>query len=124
MVADPWTPVWRILLVGLLVGGCNVFEVSPLRSSNVDTLLAEARTALAGDNPYRAVRLLKRAYEIDSTDVRVRVELGNALYSKQGLDVFALRDAVKHLVDSTQSSSASVGGASTRERGKVCTEGA
>ena len=111
------TPPFRnsaglVLLVGgLLLGGCNVFDVSSFRPDTVDALVADANAALTNGNASRAVQLLERAFDKDSTDVRVRVELGNALYAKHGLDVFALRKAAEHLVEL---SGASEGGGATR----------
>lgn len=117
-------PVWLVLLIGgLLSAGCNIFNVSPSEPNTVDALLTDARTALAAGNSSRAIQLLERAFEKDSTDVRVRVELGNALYGEHGLDVFALRAAAEHLVELSDSSSGL--SASRPSRGaKVCTDGA
>lgn len=109
--------------VGLLVGACNVFGVSDPEPNTVDALLADARSALTVGNTSRAVRLLERAFEKDSTDVRVRIELGNALFLDRGLDVFTLRAAAEHLVGPSGSAGTSTLTPSPRE-GAVCTDGA
>lgn len=114
---------WIVLLMsGLLLGGCNVFDGISPEPSSVDALLADARTALTAGEPSRAVQLLERAYDKDSTDVRVRVELGNALYAERGLDVFTLRAAAEHLVGASESSDSSTATQSLR-KGSVCTSG-
>lgn len=115
---------WLVLLVaGLLVGACNVFDVSTPEPDTVDALLADAQTALSAGDASRAVRLLERAFDKDSTDVRVRAELGNALYAERGLDVFTLRAAAEHLVEGAKSSGASSADQFSR-RANVCTDGA
>jgi hypothetical protein len=118
-----WRSAWLLLIAGLLVGACNVFDVSSPEPNTVDALLADAQTALAADEASRAVRLLERAFDKDSTDVRVRVELGNALYADRGLDVFTLRAAAEHLVELSKSSKAPSTARSVREN-TVCTDGA
>lgn len=117
-------PVWLVLLIGgLLSPGCNIFTVFPSEPNTVDALVTDARTALAAGNSSRAIQLLERAFEKDSTDVRVRVELGNALYGEHKLDVFTLRAAAEHLLASSDSSSGL--SASRPSRGvEVCTDGA
>lgn len=100
--------VWVGLLgLGLLVGGCNVFDISDAEPNSVDALLADARTALVAGETSRAVQLLERAFEKDTTDIRVRVELGNALYVDRGIDVFVLRAAAERLVPPSDSASTS-----------------
>lgn len=118
-----WRSAGLLLVAGLLVGGCNVFDVSPPEPDTVNALLADAQTALAAGDASRAVRLLERAFDKDSTDVRVRVELGNALYADRGLDVFTLRAAAEHLVELSKSSKVSSAAPSFREE-TVCTDGA
>lgn len=123
MVAS-WSELGCVVLcVGLLVGGCNVFDGTAPGPDTLDELLTDARTALAEGNSAQAVELLERAFEKDSTDVRVRIELGNALYSERGLDVFVLRAAADHLVEPSDSSASSTGRAST-DNTDVCTDGA
>jgi len=117
-----WCAAGFVLLVaGLLVGGCNVFGGFASGSNTVDALLADARTALATGDTSRAVRLLEQAFDKDSTDVRVRVELGNALYAERGLDIFALRTAAGHLVGASDSSDASTAARASRVE-TVCTD--
>lgn len=123
MVVSCRTPVWLPLLIGLLVGGCNAFDGSPPKPNTIEDLVADAQMALTAGNSVRAVELLEQAYAKDSTNVRVRIELGNALYSDRGFDVLALRAAAETLVpgaDSTNSSALSQG----KAREKVCTRGA
>lgn len=119
------TTTFTILLAGsLLLGGCNVFNFVDSTPKTVDGLLADARSALTAGNPSRAIQLLERALEKDSTDVRVRVELGNALYTDRGLDIFALRAAGEHLVDSTGSAfPSSLDQSRSTSRETVCTGG-
>lgn len=118
-----WCELARLALcVGLVVGGCNVFDGAPPGPNTIDELLTDARTALAEGNPAQAVQLLERAFEKDSTDVRVRIELGNALYSERGLDVFTLRAAVAHFVETSDTSASSTVGGSIDSTG-VCTDG-
>lgn len=115
--------VGLVLGAGILVGGCNVFGGLGAEPNTVEDLLAEARAALSAGESGTAVRLLERALKIDSTDIRVRVELGNALYSDRDLDLFALREAAEHLaVDPDSSGSAA---SSTAHPGvdRVCTDG-
>lgn len=115
---------WLVLLAaGLLVGACNVFDVSTSEPDTVDALLADAQTALAAGDASRAVRLLERAFDKDSTDIHVRVELGNALYAERGLDVFTLRAAAEHLVEGSRSSGAPSAAQSSRKE-NICTDGA
>ena len=123
MIASCRTPVRLVLLIGLLLGGCNAFDVSPPEPNTLDALLSDARTALASGNSARAVELLEQAYAKDSTDVRVRIELSNALYSERGLDILTLRAAAEHLVDTSETSNVP---ATTplEERQEVCTRGA
>lgn len=119
-----WWSAGLVLLVGgLLLGGCNAFDVSSFQPDTVDALVADANAALTNGNASRAVQLLERAFDKDSTDVRVRVELGNALYAKHGLDVFALRTAAEHLVELSGSSEGSAADRSVRDE-SVCTDGA
>lgn len=99
-----------------------MFDGVPSGPNTIDELLTDARTALAGGNPARAVQLLERAFEKDSSDVRVRIELGNALYSERGLDVFALRAAAVHLVGRSDSSASSTTGTASGGM-DVCTDG-
>lgn len=122
MVVSWREAAWLVLFVGLLIGGCNVFDGLTAGPNTVDELLTDARTALAGGNPARAVQLLEQAFEKDSSDVRVRIELGNALYSERGLDVFVLRAAVDHLVAPSDSSTSSTAGAASSGM-DVCTAG-
>lgn len=119
-------PLWILLLgIGLFVGGCNVFDVSGGSPNTVDALLSDAQTALATGETTRAVRLLERAFEKDSTDVRVRVELGTALFADRGLDLFVLRRATEHLVEpSSGSAAAPERQANTLPKASVCTDGA
>lgn len=123
MVSFWRAPVWLILLIGGLVSaGCNIFDVSTAGPKTLDALVADAQTALAAGNASRAAHLLERAFEKDSMDVRVRIELGNALYRERGLDIFALREAAEHLVASSDPSSASSAAHSSRGA-EVCTDG-
>lgn len=85
------------IVIGVSGFGCNLYGgLEPSRAS-VEDLLADARVALTTGHPQRAVRLLETAYERDSTDVRVRIELANALYAAHDVDVIALRAAVERL---------------------------
>ncbi|WP_375802662.1 hypothetical protein [Salinibacter sp.] len=108
---------------GLLIGGCNVFDFANSSPETVDALLDSARSALAAGNSSRAVRLLEQAFKKDSTDVRVRVELGNALHTDRGLDIFALRSAGKHLVIPADSAiSSRVPSSGSTPKRTVCTD--
>lgn len=113
-------PLGRLLLMVVLVSGCNVLDGRAPAPKSVDALLADARTALRADHPSRAVRVLERALQKDTTDVRVRVELGAALYAERGLDVFMVRAAMDHLVQDDSTSSPSP----QASRRVVCTDGA
>lgn len=99
----PAVSAWRCLFCAIVfsivgsVAGCNVYDDVGPSASSVEGLLADARVALTNENPKRAVRLLERAHEKDSTDVEVRIELANALYAVHALDVFAVRAAAKQL---------------------------
>jgi hypothetical protein len=123
MVVSWKAPVWPLLLFGILVGGCNVFDVSTPAPNATEDLIADARTALAAGNAARAVELLEEAYAKDSTDVRVRVELGSALYTERGLDVLALRAAAGAVVPGSDSTNASERSRLGTEE-EVCTGGA
>jgi len=117
--------VMLLILLGssLLAGGCNVFDFANSSPDTVDALLNDARSALAAGNPSRAVRLLEQAFEKDSTDVRVQVELGNALYADRRLDIFALRSAGKHLVSPADSATPSrVPPSGSTPKRTVCTD--
>jgi hypothetical protein len=96
--------------------------------NTVEALLADAQTAMARGDASRAVRLLEEAFDKDSTDVRVRMELGNALYAERGLDLFLLRSAAEHLAGTSGSSSPAVGARSSpgapSSRASVCTDAA
>ena len=46
-----------LLIVGLLVGGCNVFDGLSPNPNGVDALVADAQTALAAGNASPAGRL-------------------------------------------------------------------
>jgi hypothetical protein len=114
-------PLGRLLLMGVLVAsGCNVLDGRAPAPKSLDALLADARTALRADHPSRAVRVLERALQKDTTDVRVRVELGAALYAERGLDVFMVRAAMNHLAQDDSTSSPSL----QASRRVVCTDGA
>lgn len=116
---------WIVIVgVGLLVGGCNVFDVSKSEPRTVDALLTDAQSALTAGNTARAVQLLERAFDKDSTDVRVRIELGNALYADRDIDVFTLRAAAEHLVDPAKSVSRFTSAPSSPADDSVCTDGA
>lgn len=93
--------------VGVLVGGCNVFDISRADPDTVNALLDDARSALTAGNHARAVRLLEQAFDRDSTDIRVRIELANALLVDHGFDVFSLRTVAEHLGGSADSSGVS-----------------
>ena len=112
-----------LLSAALVVAGCNVFGGIVPTPDTVDALVDDAETALTAGNTARAVRLYERAFEKDSTDVRVRVGLGNALYADRGLDVFALRRAAEHFVESAADPGASAAGQGA-PASTVCTEGA
>lgn len=117
-----WSPPALILLTAaLFLGGCNVFDASSFRPDTVDVLVADANTALTNGNASRAVHLLERALEKDSTSIRVRVALGNALYAREGLDIFTVRTAAEHLAALSGGSDSS---AATRSLGvqNVCTD--
>jgi hypothetical protein len=107
----------------LALGGCNVYEGIAPTPKTVDALVSDAETALATGDTGRAVRLFERAFEADSTDIRVRVGLGNALYADRGLDVFALQRAAEHLVGASADSAGSTGKRAPKSR-SVCTDGA
>lgn len=111
-----------VVSVAVVLGGCNVFEGFAPTPTTVDALVNDAEAALASGNAARAVELYERAFEKDSTDVRVRVGLGNALYADRGLDVFTLRRAAEHLVDSGEASAAPAG-RHVDSREAVCTDG-
>jgi hypothetical protein len=115
-------PLWggtvALLLLGIGGLGCNVYDDVGPAANSVDILLSDARTALAADNPQRAVRLLETAHEKDSTNAEVRVELANALYATHDLTVFTLRAVVERM--NGKDATADVGKA---ER-NACTEGA
>ena len=117
--------VLGVALVGLMLamGGCNVYEGIAPTPKTVDALVSDAETALATGDAGRAVRLFERAYEVDSTDIRVRVGLGNALYADRGIDVFALQRVAEHLVGASGDSAGTTGKWSPKSRG-VCTDGA
>ena len=112
------------MLVGvtLALGGCNVFGGIAPTPETVDALVADAETALATGDAARAVRLFERAFEADSTDIRVRVGLGNALYADRGLDVFALQRVAEHLVEPSADTAGPTGALSPKSRA-VCTNG-
>lgn len=112
-----------LVCVGLGIGGCNVFDGIAPSPDSVDALVSDAETALATGNAARAVRLFERAFEKDSTDVRVRVGLGNALYADREIDVFTLRRATEHFVESGKTAETSGVGKSAREQAR-CTDGA
>lgn len=117
--------VWIVVMgISLLVGGCNVFDVSMSGPRSIEDLLADARSALTAGDTSRAVQLLERAYDEDSTDVRVRVELGNALYADRGLDLFTLRAAAEHLIDPSKSTGSSTASPSPHGTNSVCTDDA
>lgn len=122
LVWEKGTAAWLVVVLGgLLVGGCNVFNGFSPAPNSVDVLVADAQTALAEGDASRAVHLLERAFKKDSTDVRVRVELGNALFAEQDLDVFSLRVAAEPLIGSSVEALS----ASQASRGETtCTEGA
>ena len=112
-----------LVLLGVVLSGCNIFDGLVPSPDTVDALVEDARTALTAGHTTRAVRLYERAFEKDSTDVRVRVGLGNALYADRGLDVFALRRAAEHLTGAREppGATAVAGGARTAT---TCTDGA
>lgn len=110
--------------VVVLVGGCNVFEGLGTQADSVETLLADARLALNAGNTSKAVSLLERAFEKDSTDIRVRVELGNALYSDRNLDLLTLRNVAEHFVGDSDSSKTARTSAMDSPVRRVCTDGA
>ncbi len=77
--------------------GCNVFDGVGPSPNSVKSLLADARVAMTNGNAPRAVQLLETAFDSDSTDVEVRIELSNALYAANAVDLFAVRSTVEHL---------------------------
>lgn len=97
-----------LLSSGLL--GCNVFDDVQPEPSDVEDLLADARVAMTKTNHQRAVRLLEKAFEKDSTHVEVRIELVNALYAAHGVDVFTVRSAVEHVNGGVPSNSVDTDG--------------
>lgn len=108
---------------GLLLAGCNILDDLGPPPRTVEALLADARLALRAGDSARAVALLERALEKDSTDMRVRVELGNALYTERGLDVFVLRDAGEHLTGTSDSSASEEGSFGSPVESSECTNG-
>ncbi len=104
-----------IFVFGSFLLGCNVFDGVQDEPSTVDALLADARVAMTNGNAERAVRLLESAHERDSTHVGVRIELANALYAANGLDLFTVRSAVEHV------SGVRAESPSENEMGAVCT---
>jgi hypothetical protein len=110
-----------VIAVSLLLGtgalGCNAYDGLGPSPTHVDDLLADARTALTTGHPQRAVHLLETAYRKDSTDVEVRIELANALYASQAIEVFTLRAALERMREGEEGS-----GPETSE-GTVCTDG-
>lgn len=116
--------VMALFGVLLLVGGCNVFGFTSPSPNSVDALLTDARLALDAGNSSRAVRLLERAFKKDSTDVRVRVELGTALFDDRGVDVFTLEKGGRHLVGPPDSGPTTDRPETSGRRTKpVCTNG-
>lgn len=116
-----------LLLIGgvFVAAGCNVFEGMSPSPTTVSGLLAEGRSALAEGEASRAVRLLERAYERDSTHIGVRVELGNALYADRGIDVFTVRAVLRHLGRDSISATGARSSLDTAAReATVCTDGA
>lgn len=116
--------VGLVVGVGILLGGCNIVSGLGAEPNTVDELLAEARAALSAGESGTAVRLLERAFEKDSTDVRVRVELGNALYSDGDLDLIAVRAAAQHLAVDPDSSGTVDSSTAHPRVNRVCTDGA
>ena len=115
---------WRLLgviamsvLLGTGALGCNAYDGLGPSATHVDDLLADAQTALTTGHPRRAVQLLETAYQKDSTNVEVRVELTNALYASQNIEVFTLRAALRRLSEGQKAT-----GAETTE-GTICTAG-
>jgi hypothetical protein len=84
-------------MLGSVLFGCNVFDGVQPEPSSVDALLADARVAMTNGNSERALRLLETAHDRDSTHIGVRIELANAIYASNDLDLFTVRSAVEHL---------------------------
>lgn len=108
-----------LLVLGLGGLGCNVFDGLGPSPTSVEDLLADARVAMTNENPQHAVRLLETAFETDSTNVEVRIELANALYAARDVDLFTVRSTVEHLNGKGAAEAAT--GDSDEE---LCTEGA
>lgn len=93
-----WCPL-RVVCLLLVLGtfGCNAFSGIQPEATRVDDLLSDARIAIKKGEHQRAVRLLETAFDKDSADVEVRIELANALYAAHGVDVLSVRSAIDHV---------------------------
>ena len=99
-----------LLIFGGIGLGCNVFDGLQSNPRGVEALLGDADVAMNKGEPQRAVQLLERAFEKDSTHVGIRVELVNALYAARGVDLVSVRAAIEQ-VNGTDATKEAVDGA-------------
>lgn len=80
--------------VALLTSGCNVFEpfYEEGSSNDPEVLLQDARYALESGDAEKAVALLEKAYEKDSQNPEIRVELSSALFQAGNIDLILMKD--------------------------------
>ncbi|MDZ4702096.1 MAG: tetratricopeptide repeat protein [Rhodothermales bacterium] len=103
--------LWMVVSMLFVSAGCNVFEpfYSEGASDDPEVLLDDARYALQNGDPDKAVTFLEKAYEIDSTNTEVRVELASALFQANGIDLLMMKDLAEFITEQSDDTGAFAG---------------
>lgn len=111
-----------VFVTALVVSGCNLLDSAYNEGGSIDNLVEDARFARANGDFVRAVELLEDAYDRDSDNAIVRVELATTLMQREGLNsvdlVGQVSDFVTEAIDSAEGMDQSEDAA--RFGGEVC----
>jgi hypothetical protein len=108
-----------VLLLAVLVSGCNVFAPFYSEGGDVDALLEDARHARAAGNLNKAIELLERAYEREPSNPVVRLDLSSTLMLRERLTFLEVEAVTRHILDALGRGDALRGAA--RPAAEVCT---
>lgn len=99
-----------VLVVGLLLAGCNDNLFSGLHSEGTsddpDVLLADAQAALAKGDTAQALDYLRRAHDLNPDHAEVRVTLIGTQFEQQDVDLLTIRQIGEYIANGTKAARA------------------